>query len=91
MNKTEIIDAIARRTKLPRPEVEEVLASFFDTTKQTLRTGEEVRLSGFGTFVVIDRKEHLGRNPVTGETITIPSRKTAKFRVGKVFKAFLKA
>ncbi len=90
MNKTEIIDVIAKRTNLPRTEVEEVLGTFIDTTKQTLKRGEEVRLSGFGTFNATIRREHEGRNPVTGETVLVPSTLIVKFRVGKLFRAFLK-
>jgi DNA-binding protein HU-beta len=60
--------------------------SVFGNIANTLQGGNEVRLVGFGTFSVADRKATTGRNPRTGETIQIPARRQAKFKAGKALK-----
>ena len=60
--------------------------SVFDNITGSLRSGNEVRLIGFGTFSVADRKATTGRNPRTGEALYIPARRHAKFKAGKALK-----
>ena len=64
----------------------EAVDCFIDLVRQALRNGEKVSLVGFGTFMVKTRKPKMGRNPRTGEKVTIPERKAAVFKPGKAFK-----
>ncbi len=64
--------------------------SFIDSIKKSLKKGDKVTLVGFGTFSVAKRKARKGRNPRTGETITIKARKIPKFTAGKDFKEPIK-
>ena len=94
MTKMELIDAIAEETDQYKKDVKEIVDNAFDTIMEYL--GEEagkveddrenVQIIGFGTFEVSERAERKGRNPQTGEEITIPERKVPVFRVGKTFK-----
>ena len=89
MNKAEIIDQIAKRTNLSKTNVEQVVSCFFETVKSTLKSKQNVRLVGFGTFVSHHRKARKGRNPQTGKNIQIPSCYQPKFKPGKDFKDYL--
>ncbi|MCR5496189.1 MAG: HU family DNA-binding protein [Treponema sp.] len=86
MNKSELIDAIAADTKLTKKDTEAFLKSFVETVSASLEKGEEVALLGFGTFSVGERAARSGRNPKTGETITIAASKSAKFKAGSALK-----
>lgn len=86
MNKTDLIDIIAKTADLSKAASGRVLDSILDGITDTLSEGGEVSLVGFGTFVVSERKERTGRNPQTGETITIPAAMVPKFRAGKGLK-----
>ena len=86
MNKNELISAIADRADLSKSDVGRVIDVLFDVIIQTLKSREEVRLIGFGTFAVTKRAETEGRNPRTGEKIIIPESYQVKFRVGKSLK-----
>ena len=86
MNKTELIDAIAKKVDLPKTKVDETLKAFMEVTKKTLKKGGEVQLIGFGTFTVAKRAARKGRNPATGEVIKIKATKFPKFKPRKGFK-----
>jgi DNA-binding protein HU-beta len=86
MNKTELIAAMADQTNLSRKDVESVLKSFVDVVSEELKSGGKVQLVGFGTFEVSERAQREGRNPLTGETITIKASKSPKFKAGKALK-----
>lgn len=86
MNKQELISAIADKTELTKKDSESVLKAFIDTVSEELIKGEKVQLVGFGTFEVVDRAERQGRNPQTGEPITIAASKSPKFKAGKSLK-----
>ncbi len=83
MNKTELVAAMAKDTNLSRKDVEAVLKSFIDVVTDELKKGEKIQLVGFGTFEVSARA---GRNPQTGETMTIEASKSPKFKAGKALK-----
>ncbi|MCZ0933295.1 MAG: HU family DNA-binding protein [Oligoflexia bacterium] len=89
MNKAEVIDKIVEKTQLSKSEVEKVVSSFFETIKSSLKDRQNVRLVGFGTFSSNERKARIGRNPQTGEEISIPSCHYPKFKPGKEFKDYL--
>jgi len=86
MNKKELIDKIAHETGKTLKETEGFLKSFLKVTTEELKMGEEVRLVGFGTFKVMDRKERKGINPKTLESIDIPGKRVPKFVPGKELK-----
>ncbi len=82
MNRNELISQIAHSTGMSKANINEVLDAFIDTVTNALKSGDEIRLAGFFTLSVADRKEMKGRNPRTGEEITIPSSKRPKFKAG---------
>jgi DNA-binding protein HU-beta len=86
MNKAELIAATAERASMSKADVERMLDAMLDTITQRLKSGGEVRLVGFGNFVVSERKGGTGRNPRTGETMEIAATKSPKFRAGKQLK-----
>ncbi|SEF95752.1 HU family DNA-binding protein [Nitrosomonas ureae] len=83
MNKTELIEAIATRSKTTKTETTAMLNGLLEVIQETMASGNDVQLVGFGTFSVTERAGREGRNPATGETITIPAKKVVKFKPGK--------
>jgi len=86
MIKNELIDNIAKETKLHKKDVAEMLNGILRVIPKTLKDGDKVSLVGFGTFSLAERKARNGRNPKTGQIITIPAHKIIKFRAGKGLK-----
>lgn len=86
MNKTELIAAVSQSAGLTKKDTERVLNAALDTITATLRQGEKVQLSGFGTFEVKAREARIGRNPHTRETIDIPATSVPVFKASKVLK-----
>ena len=86
MNKTELIDAIAKDTGLTKKDSESALKSFIEVVSKELSKGHEVQLIGFGTFAVGKRAARTGRNPKTGEEIKIAASKTRKFKPRQALK-----
>ena len=73
MNKSQLIKAVAEKSELSQKQVAETWSIIEDTILSTLSTGEKVQLSGFGTFEVRKRAERKGRNPKTGEVVSVPA------------------
>ncbi len=90
MNKTQIIDAIAKESNLKKKDAEAAVNAFLGAIENALRAGEKVQIVGFGTFEVKTREAHAGRNPATGESIMIPASKHPSFSAGKALKDALK-
>ncbi len=86
MNKAALIDKLASKTGMTKKAASEALDTILETVVDALKRGEKVTITGFGTFEVRSRKARTGRNPQTGEEITIPARKVAAFRAGKALK-----
>lgn len=86
MKKDDLITAIAQDTCLSKREVEAVFDSTFDQIGKALVAGDEIRISGFGAFLVKTRKAHMGINPKTKEKIEIPARKVPVFRAAPTLK-----
>jgi len=80
MNKRELIAAVARDAGISKTLAQKVLESIIENVTKTLREGNRVTLTGFGTFSVIERKARKGRNPQTGEEIKIPAKKVVGFK-----------
>jgi DNA-binding protein HU-beta len=89
MNKQMLVDHIAGKTGLTKKAVSDVLASFMDAVMSTVKKGDSVTLTGFGTYKPSNRKARTGRNPQTGASIKIPARTVPAFRAGKEFKAMV--
>ena len=85
MNKNELISSIASETGLTKTDAAKAVDAFVASISSALKSGDEVRLVGFGTFAVSKRSATTGRNPRTGQTINIPARNQPKFKAGKVF------
>ena len=86
MNKNDLVAAVADDSGLTKSDATRAVDSVFDSITKALKTGTEVRLVGFGTFSVSNRKASVGRNPRTGEQIQIPASKQPKFKAGKGLK-----
>ena len=84
MNKTELIAAMAEQTELSKKDAEAALKAFVDVVSEELKKGEKVQLVGFGTFEVSERAAREGRNPATGDAMTIKASKAPKFKAGKI-------
>lgn len=86
MNKTEFIAAVAEKAEISKKDSEKALKAFVDVVAEQLKAGDKVQLVGFGTFEVSERAAREGRNPQTGETMTIAAYKAPKFKAGKALK-----
>lgn len=86
MNKAELVAAIAEKTELSRKDSEKALKAFIDVVAEELKKGEKIQLVGFGTFEVANRAAREGRNPKSGEVMSIPASKAPKFKAGKALK-----
>ena len=86
MNKTELIAAVAEKAEISKKDEEKAVKAFTDAVAEELAKGGKVQLVGFGNFEVSERPAREGRNPRTGETMTIAASKTPKFKPGKALK-----
>lgn len=89
MNKNELISQVAQSANLSKTAAGQAVDAVFKAIEQSLVKKDDVRLIGFGTFSVIQRKESVGRNPRTGEEITIPASQQPKFKPGQKLKDLL--
>jgi DNA-binding protein HU-beta len=85
-NKNDLIGVVAEKAGLTKAQAGEAVDAVFDAITSSLKSGDEVRLVGFGTFAVSKRKATVGRNPATGAEINIPASNQAKFKPGKGLK-----
>ena len=86
MNKNDLISAVADSSGLTKGDAMTAVESVFEAISGALKSGDEVRLVGFGTFSVAKRKASTGRNPRTGEPMTIKASSQPKFKAGKGLK-----
>lgn len=91
MNKTELVAAVAEQAGLSKKDAEAAVKAFTDVVTEALMAGDKIQLVGFGTFEVSERAAREGRNPRTGETMTIEASKTPKFKAGKALKDLVNA
>jgi DNA-binding protein HU-beta len=85
-NKNDLIGVVAEKTGLTKAQAADAVDAVFDAITASLKSGDEVRLVGFGTFAVSRREASVGRNPATGAEIQIPASNQAKFKPGKGLK-----
>jgi DNA-binding protein HU-beta len=83
MTKADLVDGIARETKLSKADSERAVNAFISIAKATIRRDGKFPLAGFGTFVLVNRKARTGRNPQTGQPIQIRASRVVRFRPGK--------
>ena len=90
MKRTEVVDTIAAALDMKKCDVKKVLDTFYGVVVNSLISGDEVNITGFGKFYLSERAERVGRNPQTGEEIMIPACKSPKFKFGKSIRNGLK-
>ncbi|MDB5505667.1 MAG: family DNA-binding protein [Devosia sp.] len=86
MNKNDLVGVVADKAKLTKVEATDAVDAMFDAITEALKGGDDIRLVGFGTFSVSQRKASTGRNPATGAPIEIAASNQAKFKPGKGLK-----
>ncbi|MBU1534735.1 integration host factor subunit alpha [Myxococcota bacterium] len=90
MTKADIIEKVYERiTSLSKREASDLVEAVFETMKDTLGSGESLKISGFGSFIIRDKTSRPGRNPKTGKSITISERKVLTFRPSQILKKSL--
>ena len=87
MTKADIIEAIYQKIGYSKKDAADLVELIFDTIKDTLAKGEKIKISGFGNFVVRDKKARTGRNPQTGDAIQISARRVLTFKPSQVLRA----
>ena len=80
MNKSQLISTVAENTSMSKNDVKRVVDTLFAIAEEKLQQGEKVVVSGFGVFSVAQVAERVGRNPRTGEQVSIPARRNVRFR-----------
>jgi integration host factor subunit beta len=83
MTKSELIERISEELKLPAGKAEQIVNCVFDSMAQALQQGEGIEIRGFGSFTVREYKAYEGRNPRTGETVSVGAKRLPFFKVGK--------
>ena len=86
MNKEELVQEVAKKTKISQKQVEETLGALVETISKTVSKGKKVTLIGFGTFEPRKRAARIGRNPQTGKELKIAAKTVPAFSAGKKFK-----
>ncbi len=86
MNKEELVQEVAKKTKYPQKQVAEVITQTVTSIQKTVSKGKKVTLVGFGTFEPRKRAARIGRNPQTGKELKIPAKTVPAFSAGKKFK-----
>ena len=86
MNKSELVEALSKKTGATKKASEEALNAFVEVITDALKKGDKVQLIGFGSFEVRKRAARKGRNPQTGEEIKIAASKSPVFKAGKALK-----
>src|ERR1051325_8826635 len=91
MTKADIVEALYEKVGFSKKEAADLVEMVFDTLKDTLAKGQKIKISGFGNFVVREKRSRVGRNPQTGETIEITARRVLTFRPSQVLRAEVNA
>jgi integration host factor subunit alpha len=90
VTKADIVQAIyGKLGGFSKKEASDLVDLVFETMKETLGRGEKIKISGFGNFVLRDKRERQGRNPQTGDPITITARRVLNFKASQLLKQFL--
>jgi integration host factor subunit alpha len=86
MTKADLVNKVFEQIGGTKKEAADIVEKFFTLMKETLENGESIKISGFGNFIVRNKKSRIGRNPQTGETIEISSRKVLSFKPSQLLR-----
>ena len=89
VTKSELIERISEKLKLPNGKAEQIVNCVFDSMVKALQEGEGIEIRGFGSFTVREYKAYEGRNPRTGETVDVEAKRVPYFKPGKEMRARL--
>jgi integration host factor subunit beta len=89
MTKSQLIEAVSKRTNITKSRAEIVVNCIFESMISALERGEGIEIRGFGSFTVRDYRSYNGRNPRTGKTVTVPKKRLPFFKVGKGLKSLI--
>ncbi|MBI5575717.1 MAG: integration host factor subunit alpha [Deltaproteobacteria bacterium] len=90
MTKAELVEIVYEKVGgLSKKESQDIVEAIFDTMKNSLKTGEKIKISGFGNFILRDKRPRKGRNPQTGDDIQITARRVLTFRPSQILKAHI--
>lgn len=87
MTKADIVEALYERVGFSKKEAADLVELVFESLKETLAKGQKVKISGFGNFVVREKRTRVGRNPQTGESIEISARRVLTFKPSQILRA----
>ena len=90
MNKTQLVDAIAKKASITKVDAKKALDAFINVTGEALKAGDKIALIGFGSFAVAKKTGRTGRNPRTGAAIKIAAKNVVKFKAGAELNALVK-
>ena len=90
MNKTQLVDAIAKKASITKVDAKKALDAFINVIGETLKAGDKIALIGFGSFAVAKKPGRTGRNPRTGASIKIAAKNFVKFKAGAELNALVK-
>ena len=90
MNKTQLVDAIAKKASITKVDAKKALDAFINVTGEALKAGDKIALIGFGSFAVAKKPGRTGRNPRTGASIKIAAQNVVKFKAGAELNALVK-
>ena len=90
MNKTQLVDAIAKKASITKVDAKKALDAFINVTGEALKAGDKIALIGFGSFAVAKKPGRTGRNPRTGASIKIAAKNVVKFKAGAELAAKVK-
>jgi integration host factor subunit beta len=91
MTKADLIDEVSKVTELSRKDSEVIVETLFDSIIKALKTGDKLEVRGFGSFRIRERKARQGRNPKTGEKVSVPEKKVPYFKPSKELKDLINA
>lgn len=91
MTKADIVESLYNRLGVSKKDAADLVELVFDTIKETLEQGQKIKISGFGNFVVREKRSRVGRNPQTGQSIEISARRVLTFRPSQILRAQVNA
>ncbi len=86
ITKADFVEAVYQRVGISKKDSASLVDLIFESIKETLSSGKKIKISGFGNFIIRDKKSRVGRNPRTGEAMTISKRRVLTFRPSQVLK-----
>jgi integration host factor subunit beta len=86
MTKAELVDEVAKVTELSRKDAEVIVETLFESIIKALKAGDKLEVRGFGSFRIRERRARLGRNPKTGDKVSVPEKKVPYFKPSKELK-----